>query len=34
MSMTTGASSGAMGEINVTPMIDILLVLNSRTCSG
>ncbi|MGA7257939.1 MAG: biopolymer transporter ExbD [Terracidiphilus sp.] len=27
MSMTTGASSGAMGEINVTPMIDILLVL-------
>jgi biopolymer transport protein TolR len=27
MSMSTGGSSGAMGEINVTPMIDILLVL-------
>ncbi|MGA8043037.1 MAG: biopolymer transporter ExbD [Terracidiphilus sp.] len=27
MAMTTGSSGGAMGEINVTPMIDILLVL-------
>lgn len=27
MSMSTGGGSGAMGEINVTPMIDILLVL-------
>ena len=27
MAMTTGGSGGAMGEINVTPMIDILLVL-------
>ena len=27
MSMTTGGAAGAMGEINVTPMIDILLVL-------
>ena len=27
MAMTTGSSSGAMGDINVTPMIDILLVL-------
>jgi biopolymer transport protein TolR len=27
MSMTTGSSSGAIGDINVTPMIDILLVL-------
>jgi|SRR5271166_5403538 len=27
MSMSTGGSSGAMGDINVTPMIDILLVL-------
>jgi len=27
MAMTTGSGSGAMGEINVTPMIDILLVL-------
>jgi biopolymer transport protein TolR len=25
--MTTGSSGGAMGDINVTPMIDILLVL-------
>jgi biopolymer transport protein ExbD len=25
--MSTGGSAGAMGEINVTPMIDILLVL-------
>jgi len=25
--MSTGGGSGAMGEINVTPMIDILLVL-------
>jgi len=27
MAMSTGGGSGAMGEINVTPMIDILLVL-------
>src|ERR1700740_817131 len=27
MAMTTGSSGGAMGDINVTPMIDILLVL-------
>jgi biopolymer transport protein TolR len=27
MAMTTGSGGGAMGEINVTPMIDILLVL-------
>jgi biopolymer transport protein ExbD len=27
MAMTSGSSGGAMGEINVTPMIDILLVL-------
>ncbi|HTX75902.1 MAG TPA: biopolymer transporter ExbD [Terracidiphilus sp.] len=27
MAMTTGGGGGAMGEINVTPMIDILLVL-------
>ncbi len=27
MAMTTGGGAGAMGEINVTPMIDILLVL-------
>jgi biopolymer transport protein TolR len=27
MAMSTGSSGGAMGEINVTPMIDILLVL-------
>ncbi len=27
MAMTTGGGSGAMGDINVTPMIDILLVL-------
>jgi len=27
MAMTTGSGAGAMGEINVTPMIDILLVL-------
>ncbi|MGB8261806.1 MAG: biopolymer transporter ExbD [Terracidiphilus sp.] len=27
MSMTTGSSGGAMGDINMTPMIDILLVL-------
>ena len=27
MSMTTGSSSGAMCDINMTPMIDILLVL-------
>ena len=27
MAMSTGGSAGAMGEINVTPMIDILLVL-------
>jgi biopolymer transport protein ExbD len=27
MAMTTGKSGGAMGDINVTPMIDILLVL-------
>jgi biopolymer transport protein ExbD len=25
--MTTGSSGGAMGDINVTPMIDVLLVL-------
>jgi biopolymer transport protein ExbD len=25
--MSTGSSGGAMGEINVTPMIDVLLVL-------
>jgi biopolymer transport protein ExbD len=27
MGMTTGSSGGAMGDINVTPMIDVLLVL-------
>ena len=27
MAFSTGGSGGAMGEINVTPMIDILLVL-------
>jgi len=27
MAMTTGSGGGAMGDINVTPMIDILLVL-------
>lgn len=27
MAMTTGGGGGAMGDINVTPMIDILLVL-------
>ncbi len=27
MAMTSGGGAGAMGEINVTPMIDILLVL-------
>jgi biopolymer transport protein TolR len=27
MAMSMGSSGGAMGEINVTPMIDILLVL-------
>src|SRR5579875_2289977 len=27
MAMTTGSSGGAMGDINVTPMIDVLLVL-------
>lgn len=27
MAMTSGGGEGAMGEINVTPMIDILLVL-------
>ena len=27
MAMTTGGGAGAMGDINVTPMIDILLVL-------
>jgi biopolymer transport protein TolR len=27
MAMSTGSGGGAMGEINVTPMIDILLVL-------
>src|SRR5579871_988641 len=27
MAMSTGSSGGAMGEINVTPMIDVLLVL-------
>jgi len=27
MSMSTGSSGGAMGDINVTPMIDVLLVL-------
>ena len=27
MAMTSGSSGGAMGDINVTPMIDILLVL-------
>ncbi|HWE85756.1 MAG TPA: biopolymer transporter ExbD [Terracidiphilus sp.] len=27
MAMTSGSGAGAMGEINVTPMIDILLVL-------
>jgi len=27
MAMTTGSGAGAMGDINVTPMIDILLVL-------
>jgi biopolymer transport protein ExbD len=27
MAMKTGSSGGAMGDINVTPMIDILLVL-------
>jgi biopolymer transport protein TolR len=27
MAFSTGGGSGAMGEINVTPMIDILLVL-------
>ena len=27
MAMSTGGGGGAMGEINVTPMIDILLVL-------
>jgi biopolymer transport protein TolR len=27
MAMTPGSSGGAMGDINVTPMIDILLVL-------
>jgi biopolymer transport protein TolR len=27
MAMSTGSSGGAMGDINVTPMIDILLVL-------
>ncbi len=27
MAMTSGSSSGAMGDINMTPMIDILLVL-------
>ena len=27
MAMSAGGSGGAMGEINVTPMIDILLVL-------
>jgi len=27
MAMTSGGGGGAMGEINVTPMIDILLVL-------
>jgi biopolymer transport protein TolR len=27
MAMTTGGKGGAMGDINVTPMIDVLLVL-------
>src|ERR1700733_4880931 len=27
MAMTSGSSGGAMGDINVTPMIDVLLVL-------
>ena len=27
MAMTSGGGAGAMGDINVTPMIDILLVL-------
>ena len=27
MAMSMGSSSGAMGDINVTPMIDVLLVL-------
>ena len=27
MAMTSGSGAGAMGDINVTPMIDILLVL-------
>lgn len=27
MAMSTGSSGGAMGDINVTPMIDVLLVL-------
>lgn len=27
MAMTTGSSGGAIGDINVTPMIDVLLVL-------
>src|SRR3954467_15272422 len=27
MAMTTGSGGGAMGDINVTPMIDVLLVL-------
>jgi len=27
MAMTTGGGGGAMGDINVTPMIDVLLVL-------
>lgn len=27
MGMSSGSSEGAMGEINVTPMIDVLLVL-------
>ena len=27
MAMTTGGGSGSMADINVTPMIDILLVL-------
>src|ERR1700757_628656 len=27
MAMSTGGGGGAMGDINVTPMIDILLVL-------
>jgi biopolymer transport protein TolR len=32
MAMSTGGGSGVKAEPNVTPMIDVMLVLASRRC--